>query len=1077
MSTVPFALFTLSLTVMLSPSTAMGDVSSDAKTVFDSSNARRGLFVVIDNNPDLAVQLAKTEPVVVLLLTKRDAVEKIRHKLVQSGIHGRVTVAPLDTNRLPLIDNLVAAVVVSGPNLATPARKELLRVVRPDGRLLTSKAGRWVVIAKPRKEGADDWPQYHYNAAMTDRSNDRLAGPARGIQWQAGDNSIQPAKMGVRVVGQLTILVDERGVVARDAYSGLPVWRRGDLKPSNRYAFLADASRVYLVPRANSKDSFPPHMKALDLKTGRDAITYSRGVQLGWACAGTTEMANRQLERTDRETARANQSRAQESYQSLQARLSDGVLLQTLYHEMTAVDAKTGKRLWSKRLSAESKVKVRRRGTTRVVRHEWHHPLIENGRVYVVEGVPAKSWSYTHWPMGVVTAMHCFDLKTGTTLWTWRWPKDLGQPAAAYNMTPVGEWLGLMLRSSPLEKSAPGIVFVKRGGKEYKHADKTPYGKSIGGGHSHARLLFVNGKVWVNGTTKPIGTIDLNDPGKKARWNLDYARLPRPVGCTVSRATPNYVFGSLTTYSLKGKAIQHTNAARAVCDVGAVPAAGMTFITPTQCFCAPYLPGFKAFHSQSFAGMEKLDRLQAGKAKPAAKSNESADWPMYMADARRSNWTESRLPKSLKRLWTVHPAKEDRHHAIVREWRDNWYTQGPITPVTVAEGIAAFAVVDGQQVVGLDPKTGKERWRTTVDGRIDSSPTIRSGLIYAGTRNGWVYALNRDNGELVWRFFAAPRRERFVSFGQLESRWPLHGSILVDEDGVWAIAGRHNDTDAGLWWWRLDPVTGKPLASGRLGSDELSSQVGVGRRSDGRQSGANTPVVSNGKLLLLAGIHLEKRNGKLVDRPVPRTGGGPGIKKWWADRFAYDIVFPGNQGLVFDYTQMGGYKMPYYGYTQAAVYAYNGNDFLHAGGTTSISGRGGSRGGRRTEVIRFRKFESVKTVPHPKNKQKKTTVGSKVVWKAPYYESDGTGLGGLAVGANAAFVGFSVESRDHRRAREKMPFRLRSFELATGKSRQADLPLPAKPVLHGISIGAGRVYVACEDGSIVCFGEIEGKDR
>jgi hypothetical protein len=29
--------------------------------------------------------------------------------------------------------------------------------------------------------------------------------------------------------------------------------------------------------------------------------------------------------------------------------------------------------------------------------------------------------------------------------------------------------------------------------------------------------------------------------------------------------------------------------------------------------------------------------------------------------------------------------------------------------------------------------------------------------------------------------------------------------------------------------------------------------------------------------------------------------------------------------------------------------------------------------------------------------------------------------------------------------------------------------LPAKPVRHGVSVGAGHVYVACEDGSIVCF--------
>jgi hypothetical protein len=443
---------------------------------------------------------------------------------------------------------------------------------------------------------------------------------------------------------------------------------------------------------------------------------------------------------------------------------------------------------------------------------------------------------------------------------------------------------------------------------------------------------------------------------------------------------------------------------------------------------------------------------------------------MYMAGARRGNWTSAAVPVTLQQLWTKRPVNEDSRHPIVAEWRDNWYTQGPVTPVSVSEGVAVFASIDQQQIVAIDPADGEELWRTTVDGRADTSPTIRDGLVYAGTRTGWVYALNRDTGELVWRFFTAPTRERMVAFGQLESRWPLFGSVLVEDGEVWAIAGRHNDSDAGLWWWHLDARSGEVRSSGRLGSDGLSSEVGVRVRSDGQQSGANTPIVSNGKLMFLAGIYLEKQDGELVNRPIAREEGGPGEHKWWADRFDYDLMFPGNQGLVFDYTQMGGYKMPYYGFTQAPVYAYSGRDFLHAGGTSTEQHRGGDRGGRRTEVTRFRKFDQLKQVPHPYQKGRMQTVGAEALWQAAYHESDGTGLGGLAVAGDAVFVGFSVENRDHWRARDEMPHRLRSFRLDTGELRQPDLALPAKPVLHGISAGAGRVFVACEDGSIVCFG-------
>jgi len=1043
-----------------------------ASDICDVAGIRHGLFVILADDAELALDLASTEPVLVFLASSSQKVAALRKQVVAEGLHGRVTVDASAFNRLPLIDNLAAVCVVTG-SAPTVGRDECLRILRPGGKLLTLQGGRWASEEKPRPDGVDDWREYHHDAAMTDRSNDLIAGPAQGIQWLAGDNSIQPAKMGVRVIGSLVVQVDQWGVVARDAYSGLPVWRRADLKPANslRYAFLADQRRLYLVPSgSDSNAALPPHMVSLDLATGNNVLQFTEGVRLGWAAVGITAEENKQLERTDRERAEANKLRAVNTYKSLQARQAEGVLLQTLDDRMVALDAATGKRLWSQEASGRSEVRDPRRGTRQTVDHRWHHPLILDGQVYAVEGVPAPSWSYTHWPMGTARAVHCFDLKTGRPQWVWSWPKQLGDVPAAYNMTPVGDWLGLMLRADAFNKSRPSAVFVRRDGTGYKYAHDTPYGKEIGGGHSHARLLFVDGKVWVNGTTKPVGTIDLTQPGDKALWGMQYADLTRPVGCTVSRATPNYVFGSLTTYSLSENAIEHTNAARSVCDVGATPAAGMTFITPTQCFCAPYLPGFKAFHPRPFLGQEQLDRLEKGPAVPAAKTDLPSDWPMYMADARRSNWTDAEMPKRIRPVWTIRPVDEVSDHPITAEWRDNWYTGGPVTTVSIAEGVAVFALVDRQQIVSVDPVTGQERWRATVDGRIDTSPTINQGFVYLGTRNGWVYALNRDSGELAWRFFAAPRRDRMLAFGQLESCWPLHGSLLVEEDGIWAIAGRHNDTDAGMWWWRLHPTTGRPIASGRLGSDGLSTEVGVGRRSDGRQSGANTPAVSDGKLVFLAGMHLEKRDGRLVDRPMCRGEGSEGEHKWWADNFSYDILIPGNQGLVFDYTQMGGYKMPYYGFTQAAVYAYRGKDFLHAGGTTTEQHRGGDRGGRRTMVSRFRKLDELTKAPHPKQPGRLMTRGAELIWQGPYHESDGTGLGGMAVAGDAVLVGFSVENRDHWRARDEMPHRLRIFDYTTGAKRQEDLQLPSKPVLHGVSAGAGRVFVSCVDGSIVCLG-------
>lgn len=1042
--------------------------AESARDIFDTTGTQRGLFVVAADDVKLAKELAQAQPVVVFIAAPDAKVAALRAELVAANLHGRVTVGSLRGSRLPLIDNLAAVMIDPGGKIDT---KEAMRVVRPLGHLHSGKTA----TQKPWAKGADNWGQYHYNAAMTDRSNDMLAGPARGIQWLAGDNSIQPAKMGVRVVGSLIVQVEERGIVVRDAFSGLPVWRRPELKPSNRYAFLADEKRLYLIPRANSRNPiYPPHMTAIDLKTGKNILEYDQGIKLGWAVVGHSYAENKKLEKTDRSTAKKNAERAKKSLDAVQARLADGVLLQTIHNKMIALEADTGKKLWEKNVTGV--VEVTDRKGPRKVSHYWHHPMILDGRVYAVEGETTPSWSYTHWPMGAVRVVHCLDLKTGKSLWTWNWPSKLGKIPAAYNMTPVGDWLGLTLRTGRFAKGPTGLLFVKRDGSTCKHAGSSPYGKEIGGGHSHTRMMYVGDKVWIHHTTKPQGTIDLSEPGDKAKWGQEFTKLPRPVGCTVMRATPKYIFGSLTTYAVSDSRIHHTNAARSVCDVGAIPAAGMTFITPTQCFCAPYLPGFKAFHPRLFEGVQQIERLESGAAKPAAKSDAPADWPMYMANARRGNWTSATLPKKLKQLWAIKPAIEEAKHPIVGEWRDNWYTQGPVTSVSISEGAAVFGLIDRQQVISIDAASGELKWRQIVDGRVDTAPTIRKGVVYVGTRNGWIYALNRDSGKLIWRFFAAPRTEKLMTFGQLESRWPLFGSVLVDNDGVWAFAGRHNDTDAGLWWWNLDAITGKTLGSGRLGSDTLpASVVGVRGRSDKLLSGANSPVISDGKLMFMPGIYLEKTERKLVAFDIRRREGSGGEHAWWADNFKYDIVVPGNQGLVFDYTQMGGYKMPYYGHTQAPVYAYDGNRFLHAGGTTREQHRGGDRGGRRTEITRFRKYDKLREVPHkiPERAARgvKMKVGNEVIWKGAYHESDGTGLGGLAVAGDAVLVGFSVENRDHWRAAKVMPHRLRTFDFETGKKRQDDLALPAKPILHGVTAGAGRVFVVCQDGSIVCFGK------
>jgi len=73
---------------------------------------------------------------------------------------------------------------------------------------------------------------------------------------------------------------------------------------------------------------------------------------------------------------------------------------------------------------------------------------------------------------------------------------------------------------------------------------------------------------------------------------------------------------------------------------------------------------------------------------------------------------------------------------------------------------------------------------------------------------------------LVWRFRAAPEDRRLLAYEQLESVWPVHGSMLIKDEKVFFVAGRSNFLDGGMRWFALDARTGKKLVEEVLDEKE-----------------------------------------------------------------------------------------------------------------------------------------------------------------------------------------------------------------------------------------------------------------
>jgi outer membrane protein assembly factor BamB len=146
-----------------------------------------------------------------------------------------------------------------------------------------------------------------------------------------------------------------------------------------------------------------------------------------------------------------------------------------------------------------------------------------------------------------------------------------------------------------------------------------------------------------------------------------------------------------------------------------------------------------------------------------------------------------------------------------------------------------------------------------------------------------VYCLRAGDGELVWRFHAAPASRRIVSYGRLESAWPVHGSVLVENDTVYFAAGRSSYLDGGLYLYGLDVATGRVRHHAHLDGPEPDLSVPNDRAHE-MDGGKNDILVSNGEKLFLTQNVFDLELNQLDS---------PKIAKWGARKTDLHLVATG----------------------------------------------------------------------------------------------------------------------------------------------------------------------------------------
>ena len=113
---------------------------------------------------------------------------------------------------------------------------------------------------------------------------------------------------------------------------------------------------------------------------------------------------------------------------------------------------------------------------------------------------------------------------------------------------------------------------------------------------------------------------------------------------------------------------------------------------------------------------------------------QSQDAPMFRANPARTGVFPSNGPTRLNEL----------------AWK--FKTDGMVnSSPAVADGVVYVGSWDGR-LYALDAETGQEKWRFKTDGQVYSSPAVAGGMVYIGSLDGRLYALDAETGQEKWSF-------------------------------------------------------------------------------------------------------------------------------------------------------------------------------------------------------------------------------------------------------------------------------------------------------------------------------------
>jgi outer membrane protein assembly factor BamB len=682
------------------------------------------------------------------LETDARLVRSARQALAARGLYGRVSVEQLapDTLALPYAENLVNLVVAENPGRISD--EEMLRVLAPGGTAWIRRNDKWTSIRKPWPKALDEWTHWRHAADGNMVSRDTAVEVPTGLRWIAG-----PAQdAGGRKWYYDHVLVSSRG--------------------RNFYVY---ENEIVARDAFNGRLLWTKESKAATFKE-KAAGGGTRTSKVRPVAAGERLYAivSDKLVALDAATGNIASS-FDDVEEPREVLLEKEMLVVSDRNSIRAFDSK-GERQWIKLGNARRIVAA-------------------DNKVFYISGDQAAS----------------LDLQSGSEVWT------SSEPGIAQATTLSFGCGVLALERASWNDLAPGngitVLSGETGALLWKKDHKP--------GMSHyqeTRAFFANGLLWMEMDKSKCGGFDPKTGAEMKLWSSRGQHCAVPVATERFFIAPELEFTNLETGQQS-----RARMVKSACRISFVPANGLLYTFPVQCECFPMLRGYMGLSSAPPPANPEGKRLEkavgpasvpvgvqltpAGTPVPPIKLIHD-EWPAYRHDAWRSGGTSRGVHgREIKQLWEAKLAAEPPG-LLAADWKDNPSVKGLVTAPVVAGGRVFAAACDTHTLFALDARNGKTLWTFSAGGRIDSPPTIHEDLCLFGAHDGWVYCVNTKDGELAWRFRAAPRETRILSYGQLESPWPVPGSVLVDNGRAFVAAGRHPAADGGVRVCALNARTG-----------------------------------------------------------------------------------------------------------------------------------------------------------------------------------------------------------------------------------------------------------------------------